>query len=178
MSEKQSSDSARQRRFDSLVAKPVLFMTVIGGALLLMEVVWVSWGAVARYALRRPDPYVTEATALFLMPFAFVGLAYALLEDAFPRVTLITDLFPTRLRSLTMMLNALIMTAVGLFFTIVTGNATWRTIHTGATSNILNWPEYVLWLPTLVALAVFSILAFAQFVVRLIDQAEKIYPKE
>ena len=47
-----------------------------------------------RYVLNAPDRFVTEATALLLVPVAFAGLAFALKEDAYPKVTMVTDRLP------------------------------------------------------------------------------------
>lgn len=43
---------------------------------------------------------MTEATALLLFPVAFLGLAFALYEDAYPKVTMLIDHLPARLRPL------------------------------------------------------------------------------
>lgn len=167
--------STRQRKVDRLLAKPVFALTVVGGLVLLIEVLWVSWGVVARYALRSPDPYVTEATALFLMPLAFAGMAYALMEDAFPKVTMIVDQLSPKLRSVISIANSIIMMLIGLFFSVVSGTAVLRTIRSGAMSNIISWPEYIIWIPTFLFLLSFTIVAFINMVIKIIDHTNELY---
>jgi hypothetical protein len=59
---------------------------VAGAAIVLIQSFWITYGVFVRYALGNPDGMVTEATALLLVPLAFLGLPWALRGDAFPRV--------------------------------------------------------------------------------------------
>ena len=71
--------------------------------------VWISYGVFMRYVIGQPDRMVTEATALLLFPVALVGLAYAMREDSYPRVTLLTDAFSPFLQKLVALMNGAIM---------------------------------------------------------------------
>jgi TRAP-type C4-dicarboxylate transport system permease small subunit len=123
--------------------------------IVLVQAFWVTYGVFVRYALGLPDGTVTEATALLLVPLAFLGLPYALREDAFPRVTLLTDRMPRRLAIAIGKLNLLIMICLGLFLAAVTLNATVTSFRSGASSSVLEWPEYLFWAPVAVASCTF-----------------------
>ena len=75
-------------------------MMAAGGAVIIVQAVWISYGVIMRYVFRSPDAVVTEATALLLFPVAFAGLAYAMQIDAYPRVTMLVNKFSpaTRMR--------------------------------------------------------------------------------
>ena len=144
------------------MARLVGFLVACGGALLLVQAVWITWGVFARYVLRDPDEMVTEATALLLVPLAFVGIAYALQEDAFPKVTVIVDRLPAAGARWVRRLVLTLMTAIGGFFTLVAGSATLRTYQSGAESQILEWPEFALWAPVALFIGTFTVLGILQ----------------
>jgi TRAP-type C4-dicarboxylate transport system permease small subunit len=102
---------------------------------------------------------VTEATALLLFPVAFAGLAYALKEDAYPKVTMLTEHLPARLRHWIDILNMALMLGVGGFFSLAAVSATIGSFQSGAASEILLWPRYLFWAPGALALLVFSFYA-------------------
>lgn len=56
-----------------------------GAAIIVVQMLWISYGVFMRYVVSRPDGTVTEATALLLFPAAFLGLAFALKEEPTPR---------------------------------------------------------------------------------------------
>lgn len=124
---------------------------VAGAAIVVIQSFWITYGVFVRYVLKNPDSMVTEATALLLIPLAFLGLPYALKEDAFPRVTFVTDKLPPRAAFVIDRINMLIMILVGLFFAAVTINATVSTFRSGASSSVLDWPEYIFWAPVAIA---------------------------
>lgn len=80
------------------VERLVVWLAGAGAVVVLVQMVWISYGVFVRYGLGKPDRMVTEATALLLFPVAFAGLAYALREDAYPKVTMLTERFGPRLR--------------------------------------------------------------------------------
>jgi len=121
--------------------------------------VWISYGVFTRYALNSPDRMVTEATALLLFPVAFAGLAYAMREDAYPKVTLLTDTLPPTGRKIAALVNLCVMLGVGLFFSMAGVNATISAFNSGASSEILLWPRYAFWAPGALALVVFTLSA-------------------
>lgn len=143
------------RRFETLV----VWLAAGGAALILIQMVWISYGVFTRYALNAPDRMVTEATALLLFPVAFAGLAYALREDAYPKVTMLTDRLPAGARKVMALVNLAIMLAVGLFFSIAGFDATLRSFNSGSSSEILLWPRWAFWAPGALSLIVFSIYA-------------------
>ncbi|MFN3973174.1 MAG: TRAP transporter small permease [Gemmobacter sp.] len=130
-----------------------------GGVVVLVQMVWMSYGVFMRYAMRAPDRMVTEATALLLFPVAFAGLAYALREDAYPKVTFLTDLAPRGIRHLLDIVNHLVMFGVGLFFSYAGVSATLRALKSGAASEILGWPRYAFWAPSALAIVIFTVYA-------------------
>jgi TRAP-type C4-dicarboxylate transport system permease small subunit len=141
------------------VERGVIWLAAAGGLVILLQMVWVSYGVFTRYALNAPDRMVTEATALLLFPVAFAGLAYAMREDAYPRVTMLTDILPTVARKVAAIINLCVMLGVGLFFSLAGVSATIRSFNSGASSEILLWPRYAFWAPGPLALVLFSIYA-------------------
>lgn len=129
----------------------------IGAVIIVVQTIWVSYGVLMRYVFNRPDQYVTEATALMLVPCAFLGLAYAMQQDALPKVTMVAALFPPKVQSVLARLNQLIMLSVGGFFAYSAISAFIRANKSGAASEVLSWPRAWFWAPTALALVVFCI---------------------
>ena len=137
----------------------VVALAAIGALIIVVQMLWISYGVFMRYIIGRPDRMVTEATALLLFPVALVGLAYAMREDSYPRVTLLTDKLKPSLQKLIQLFNGAIMALIGLFFSITTINATIRAFASGSSSEILNWPRYLFWGVAAASLTVFTIYA-------------------
>lgn len=129
----------------------------LGAAIIVVQMLWISYGVFMRYALSSPDGTVTEATALLLFPAAFLGLAYALKEDAYPKVSFLPDALGPRGRRRLEALNLLLMVGVGGFFSIAAVDATMKSFESGAASEILLWPRYLFWAPGALALVVFTL---------------------
>lgn len=126
-----------------------------GIGILVVESVWITYGVFVRYVLGRPDRIVTEATALLLVPLAFLGLPVALRQDSFPRVDFLAQALAPTGRRLLNRFNAAVGIAVVGFFAIVAINAARSTFVSGASSQVLNWPEYLFWSPVAFAAVVF-----------------------
>ncbi len=135
----------------------------IGGFVVLVQALWISYGVFMRYVLNSPDGMVTEATALMLVPVAFFGLAYALSQDAYPKVTMLRDKMPVHIQGYLDRLNLFIMTLTGLFFSVAACKATVKSYHSGSASEILLWPRFYFWIPVSIALVIFTLLAFMYF---------------
>jgi TRAP-type C4-dicarboxylate transport system permease small subunit len=133
-----------------------------GGAVVVIQAVWISYGVFMRYVLNSPDGMVTEATALLLVPVAFFGLAYALSKDAYPKVTLLRDMLPRKVQAIVDRVNLLIMALTGLFFSVAACEAAIRAYHSGAASEILLWPRFYFWIPVAISLSVFTLLALVR----------------
>ena len=146
-----------EKRLMRGVERIVIWFAGAGAVVVLVQMVWISWGVFARYGLGKPDRMVTEATALLLFPVAFAGLAYALHQDAFPRVTILTELLPPPVRRMADLINHLLMLAVGGFFALAGVSATLRAFNSGVASEILHWPRYLFWGPGACALVLFSV---------------------
>lgn len=141
------------------VERVVVWLAGAGAAVVLVQMLWISYGVFVRYGLGKPDRMVTEATALLLFPVAFAGLAYALREDAFPKVTMITELLRPGARRLLDIVNHILMLGVGSFFAYAGVSATIRSFNSGVASEILHWPRYLFWAPGATALVLFSLYA-------------------
>jgi TRAP-type C4-dicarboxylate transport system permease small subunit len=141
----------------AVVERLVLWFAGLGAIIILIQMVWISYGVFTRYALNAPDRMVTEATALLLFPVAFAGLAYAMREDAYPKVTMLTDMLPPMGRKLVGILNLSLMAGVGIFFSMAGLNATRSAFNSGSSSEILLWPRWMFWAPGATALVLFSI---------------------
>jgi TRAP-type C4-dicarboxylate transport system permease small subunit len=139
---------------------------VLGIALLLAQTAWINYGVLARYVFASPDRSVTEATSLMLVALAFLGLPLALRADAIPKVTFLIDALPVRARWLLQLLNALLIVLVGLFFSYMSASATLRTFKSGVKSEVVGWPEYVVWGTVAFSLLLFTVTAVRQLVAR------------
>jgi TRAP-type C4-dicarboxylate transport system permease small subunit len=141
------------------VERVVVWLAGVGAAIVLVQMVWISYGVFVRYGLGKPDRMVTEATALLLFPVAFTGLAFAMREDALPKVTMLTDRLPAHLRRIFDIVNHILMLGVGSFFAYAGVSATIRAFNSGVASEILHWPRYWFWAPGAVSLLIFSLYA-------------------
>jgi TRAP-type C4-dicarboxylate transport system permease small subunit len=139
------------------VERLAVWLAGLGAAIIVVQMLWISYGVFMRYGLSRPDGTVTEATALLLFPAAFLGLAYALKEDAYPKVTFLPDALGPRGRRWLEAFNLLLMVVIGGFFAIAAVDATLRAWESGAASEILLWPRYLFWAPSAAALVVFTV---------------------
>lgn len=148
------------RRFEQIA----VLLAGIGAAIIVVQMLWISYGVFMRYGLGRPDGTVTEATALLLFPAAFLGLAYALKEDAYPKVLFLRDALGARGRHWLDLVNLVLMVVVGGFFAIAGVSATLRAYDSGAASEILLWPRWLFWAPSTLALVVFTLYVVLRFV--------------
>lgn len=146
-----------------LLEKSAFLLLVLGGFMVLIQAVWISYGVIMRYIFRSPDGMVTEATALMLMPIAFLGLAYALKKDAYPKVMLFVERLPLELQRIVERLNYLIMTSIGFFLFTASFKAVLKNFKSGAASEILLWPKVIFWVPVSLSLLVFALYALLLF---------------
>jgi TRAP-type C4-dicarboxylate transport system permease small subunit len=138
------------------IERLAVWLAGAGALIIVVQMLWISYGVFMRYVVSRPDGMVTEATALLLFPAAFLGLAFALKEDAYPKVTFLPDALGPRGRRRLEALNLVLMLVIGGFFTIAAVDATLNSFRSGAASEILLWPRYLFWAPGAVALVVFT----------------------
>lgn len=150
-----------------------VWLAGLGAVIVLIQMVWISYGVTARYLFNAPDRMVTEATALLLFPVAFAGLAFALKEDAYPKVTMLTDLLPERLRHVADIVNTALMLGVGGFFALAGVSATIGSFNSGAASEILLWPRYLFWAPGAAALVIFALYAALRLALLLLSGPER-----
>ena len=139
------------------VERMAVVLAGLGAVIIVVQMLWISYGVFMRYVMSRPDGTVTEATALLLFPVAFLGLAFALREDAYPKVSFLPDALSPRGRRRLEALNLMLMIVVGGFFSIAAVDATLNSFDSGAASEILLWPRYLFWAPGAVALVVFTV---------------------
>lgn len=146
------------------VERIVVWAAAVGGMIVLVQMIWISYGVFTRYGLGKPDRLVTEATALLLFPVAFAGLAFALREDAMPKVTMMVDRLSRRAQWVFAIINHLIMLGVGVFFAYAGVSATIRSFNSGVASEILHWPRWWFWAPGATALLLFALYVFLRLV--------------
>lgn len=145
---------------DRFLARFAVWLAYAGAFVVFVQVVWTSYGVMMRYAFGRPDAYVTEATALLLFPVAFLGLAYAMKEDAYPRVSFLLD--ATRGRAVhkwIKTLTDLVVVVVGVYFSLASVDAAIKSFHSQAASEILLWPRLYFWVPSALAIVLFTVFA-------------------
>lgn len=155
------------------VERLAVWLAGFGAVIIVVQMLWISYGVFMRYAMSRPDGTVTEATALLLFPAAFVGMAFALKEDAYPKVTFLPDALGPRGRRRLAALNLVLMIVVGGFFAIAAVDATRNSFVSGAASEILLWPRYLFWAPGALALVVFTVYVVLKLAVLLTTPASK-----
>ena len=143
----------------------------VGALIIVVQMLWISYGVFMRYVMSNPDGTVTEATALLLFPAAFLGLAYALKEDAYPKVTFLPNALGPRGRRRLEILNLVLMVVVGGFFATAAVDATMNAFRSGAASEILLWPRYLFWAPGALALVVFTLYVVLRLAVLLTSPA-------
>jgi TRAP-type C4-dicarboxylate transport system permease small subunit len=154
-----------------------VWLAGLGAAIIVLQMLWITYGVFRRYVLADPDGTVTEATALLLFPAAFLGLAFALKEDAYPKVTFLPDALGPRGRRRLEMLNLVLMIAVGGFFAIAAVDATRNSFESGAASEILLWPRYLFWAPGALALVVFTLYVIVRLAVLLTARSAEPGPR-
>jgi TRAP-type C4-dicarboxylate transport system permease small subunit len=141
------------------VEQLAVWLATLGALIIVVQTVWISYGVFTRYVLGNPDGTVTEATAMLLFPAAFLGLAFALKENAYPKVSFLMDALGPGARRALEAFNLMLMLLVGVFFSIAAVNATFRSYGSGSASEILLWPRYLFWAPGAFALLVFTLYA-------------------
>ena len=155
------------RKAQHALERLAVWLAVLGALIVLVQTIWISYGVFMRYVVGKPDGTVTEATALLLFPAALLGLAFALKEDAYPKVSFLLDALGPRGRRVMVSINLFLMIVVGIFFSIAGVEATLRAYASGTASEILLWPRYLFWLPGAAALVVFTAYAFIRLLVEL-----------
>jgi TRAP-type C4-dicarboxylate transport system permease small subunit len=151
----------------------VVALAAAGALIIVVQMAWISYGVFMRYAMGDPDRMVTEATALLLFPVALLGLAYALREDSYPRVTLVTDTMRPSARKAFDLVNLGIMLLIGVFFSITAISATMSAYRSGSASEILQWPRYVFWASAALSLMVFTLYAALRLLQRALRPASE-----
>ncbi|KXF82294.1 TRAP transporter small permease [Enterovibrio coralii] len=136
-----------------------LALLYCGAAIVVVQAFWITYGVGVRYLLDSPDGMVTEATALLLVPVAFLGVSYALLNDAYPKVGLVRDRLPPSIQSWVDKLNVSVMLMVGGFFFAAATKAMLKSMDSGAASEILLWPRFYFWIPVVISLLAFCLSA-------------------
>lgn len=152
------------QRLYTLLERLAAILLYIAGAIVVLQAVWISYGVIMRYVFNNPDGTVTEATALLLLPVAFLGLTYALKEDAYPKVTLLLERLPYKVSNVLVRFNFLIMSLIGMFFATAATKAMLKSISSGASSEILLWPRLYFWIPVMLSLIVFSLYAVLKLI--------------
>lgn len=153
------------------VEQVALGLAGVGAAIIVVQMLWISYGVFMRYGVGRPDGTVTEATALLLFPAAFLGLAYALKEDAYPKVLFLRDALRPQGQRVLDVINLVLMLLVGGFFAVAGVDATLRAFDSGAASEILLWPRWLFWAPGALALLVFTLYVVLRLVALLAGPA-------
>jgi TRAP-type C4-dicarboxylate transport system permease small subunit len=141
-----------------------IWAAMAGALVILLQMLWISYGVFARYGLGNPDRFVTEATALLLFPVAFAGLAFALRENAMPQVTLLTQRLSAEAQRGLAIVNHLVMLVVGAFFAYAGASATIGSFQSGVASEILGWPRWMFWAPGAASLLLFAIYVLLRLV--------------
>lgn len=148
------------KKLTQLTERLTQIFALVGGVIILVQMTWITYGVIKRYFFSSPDGVVTEATALLLFPVAFLGLAYTLRENAYPTVTFIVEGVKGSARRWLLSLNYLMMFVVGFFFSYAAVNAAFKSFESGSASEILLWPRYLFWIPSAMALVLFTCYVF------------------
>ncbi|MFH0264252.1 MULTISPECIES: TRAP transporter small permease [Gammaproteobacteria] len=140
------------RKFRKLVDGMSNTLLYLGGTIIFIQAFWISYGVFMRYVMGNPDGMVTEATALMLVPLAFVGLSYACKTDAFPKVTIFTDMMTPTMKNILKVTNNLIIWTISVFFMLAAMKGFSKSYVSGAASEILLWPRFYFWFVVVISL--------------------------
>jgi TRAP-type C4-dicarboxylate transport system permease small subunit len=139
------------------------YLAYIGGAIILIQSIWISISVVLR-KMGHPDPYVTETTALMLLPLAFLGMSYALKVNGYPEVTIFRDKLPTKIAKYLIYIRYILIFLIGIFFTLTLYKAFTLAYMSGASSEILEIPRTYVAFPTLLSMIFFNIFSFFKII--------------
>ena len=145
-----------------------------GAMIVLVQMVWITYGVIVRYGFRSPDGVVTEATALLLFPVAFTGLALALKENAYPTVSILIDRFSPRWRSAATLVNMSLIVATSGFFAIASIRATIFSFQSRTTSIVLLWPRYWFWAQVALAFVILTTYSLLKLLDRIASASTKV----
>lgn len=140
-----------------------IYLAYLGGLIIAIQSIWISVSVFLR-KLGHPDPYVTETTALMLLPLAFLGMSYALKENGYPQVTLLCDKLPQKISYYLNIIKYLVIFFIGVFFTLTLYKAYTLAYVSGASSEILEIPRTYVAFPTLVSMIFFNLYSFIKII--------------
>lgn len=136
--------------------KITVYLAYLGGVIIVIQSLWIGVSVFAR-KLGHPDPYVTEITALMLLPLAFLGMSYSLKVNGYPEVTLLNEKLPINIAKFFTKVKYFVIFLIGLFFTLTLYKAFTLAYASGASSEILEIPRTYVAFPTLVSMIFFNI---------------------
>ena len=148
-----------------------------GGLIVLIQALWITYGVFMRYVIGNPDGMLTEATALMLVPLAFVGLSYAHKADAFPKVTIFVDQLSKGKRENLAILNSALIMFISVFFTLAAYKGLSKSYVSLAASEILLWPKYYFWAGVFVSLLNLSLISILKFYDSIVHKFEFVCEK-
>jgi TRAP-type C4-dicarboxylate transport system permease small subunit len=92
------------------------FMLIVGGAVLLLSMVLISFDGIFRYALSKPIPGAFEISGVLLCIIVGLFICYAEYKGAHVEVTALTRFLPSRIKNVVKIIDRfLILIVVGLF---------------------------------------------------------------
>ncbi|MFK2822671.1 TRAP transporter small permease [Arcobacter sp. YIC-80] len=136
--------------------KITVYLSYLGGVIIVIQSLWIGVSVFLR-KLGYPDPYVTEVTALMLLPLAFLGMSYSLKVNGYPEVTLLNEKLPTKIAKFFNKVKYLVIFLIGIFFTLTLYKAFTLAYVSGASSEILEIPRTYVAFPTLASMIFFNI---------------------
>ncbi|MEZ9721119.1 TRAP transporter small permease [Vibrio splendidus] len=145
-----------------------------GGVIVIVQAFWITYGVFMRYVIGSPDGMVTEATALMLVPLAFVGLSYALKADAFPKVTIFIDQLSKGKRDYLEIANNSLMMVISVFFALAAFKGLSKSYVSLAASEVLLWPKYYFWAGVFVSLLNLSLVSILKLYDSIMHKLESI----
>lgn len=150
---------------------------LLGGACIVFLTLSVVYVVFMRYILQRaPGPFV-DINSLIMVPVAFLGVAYCVLERGHPRVDLVVRLLPQRWQWWLELISYLIALLVAFLLAWALIDRTWDAISGGYISQTINFP---IW-PSVGLAAVgafFFFLVAVQEVVRLVRARPEEAPRQ
>lgn len=138
-------------------------LAFVGGALLILAMLAVSYDVVMRYFLHRPSLWIFEMTEYSLLYMTFLGTAWVLKKERHVRMDLVLNRLNPRSQALANVLTSIVGAIICLVIAGYGAKVTWAYVQYGYhSSSPLKFPQG----PILAIIPVGSFLLFIQFLRR------------
>ncbi len=137
----------------------------LSGIMLLVCVLAVFYGVVARYVIHRPPSWVIEASTYLFIWFSFLAMAQALRDETHVRVTLvISNLFSQKMQALLEMAQYFLCLVYGSILSVYGIIAVKESFALGDESMMVHMPMWIIHLSIPVGILLFNLQAIRKLI--------------